>query len=286
MKKELLLTALLCAASLTLNAQIMIFDGTRAQADSIGEMRLLVQYATCCVPDTLNPEKLTEETMMLEIGHQVSKFHSYTKFFCDSILRADFANKASQETINSHMKQYGTSKLSERIFKGYPAGKITTLDDVAGITRLRCEEDHECPQWQLSAESDTLLSYLCHKAECDFKGRHWTVWYAPEISVSDGPWKLCGLPGLILKAADSQGHYSFTATGLELCHTPRPILFDGKKYETVSRKDYRKVHERYAADPVGFITNSHPNVRITIKDESGNPARNPRNMPYNPIERD
>ena len=97
--------------------------------------------------------------------------------------------------------------------------------------------------------------------------------------------KLCGLPGLILKAEDSEGHYSFTATGVEQCHTYRPILFDGKKHEPMNRKAYNKVHERYYADPVGFITGSMPNVTVKVSDEHGNATKNPKNVPYNPLER-
>lgn len=213
---------------------------------------------------------------MLEVGKNLSKFYSYTKYVCDSVLAVDFANKASQETINEHLKQYGTSKLSERTFRGYPAGKVTTLDEIAGISRLRCEEPDERPQWKILAENDSILSYLCGKAECQFKGRTWTAWFTTEIPVSEGPWKLCGLPGLILKAVDSEGHYSFTATGIEQCHTDRPILFDGKKHEPMNRKAYNKVHERYYADPVGFITGSMPNVTIKVSDEHGNATKNPK----------
>ncbi len=243
-------------------AQIIVSDGTKIQNDTIGEAQILVQYETRCISNTEKPENVTEETMMLEVGKNLSKFYSYTKYVCDSVLAVDFANKASQETINEHLKQYGTSKLSERTFRGYPAGKVTTLDEVAGMTRLRCEETDERPQWKILAENDSVLSYLCSKAE----------------------W-LCGLPGLILKAEDSEGHYSFTATGVEQCHTYRPILFDGKKHEPMNRKAYNKVHERYYADPVGFITGSMPNVTVTIKDEHGNATKNPKNVPYNPLER-
>ena len=59
-----------------------------------------------------------------------------------------------------------------------------------------------------------------------------------------------GLPGLILKATDSQGHYCFTASGIELCHNRRPITAGLKNYEAVSRKQYRKIHERYYDDPI------------------------------------
>lgn len=119
-----------------------------------------------------------------------------------------------------------------------------------------------------------------------FKGRRWIVWYSPEISSSEGPWKLFGLPGLILKAEDNRGHYLFTCTGMEQCHSYRPILFNGKDYEPVNRKAYNKIHERYYADPVGFIMGNTPNVRITIRDNQGNEARKPKNIAHNPLELD
>ena len=229
-------------------AQIIVSDGTK------------IQYETRCISNTEKPENVTEETMMLEVGKNLSKFYSYTKYVCDSVLAVDFANKASQETINEHLKQYGTSKLSERTFRGYPAGKVTTLDEVAGISRLRCEETDERPQWKILAENDSVLSYLCSKAECQLKGRTWTAWFTAEIPISEGPWKLCGLPGLILKAEDSEGHYSFTATGVEQCHTYRPILFDGKKHEPMNRKAYNKV------SPLRLVMNTamQPRTRKTF----------------------
>lgn len=63
-------------------------------------------------------------------------------------------------------------------------------------------------------------------------------------------------------------------------------MYAGKNYEPMNRKAYNKVHERYYADPVGFITGNMPNVKITIKDSQGNPTSNPKNLPYNPLERE
>mgnify|MGYP006914996122 CR=1 FL=1 len=37
---------------------------------------------------------LRKKLMMLEVGKNLSKFYSYTKYVCDSVLAVDFANKA------------------------------------------------------------------------------------------------------------------------------------------------------------------------------------------------
>ena len=76
-----------------------------------------------------------------------------------------------------------------------------------------CEEKEEMPEWTLLPDTTTLLSYSCQKAICHFKGRNYTVWYTLEIPVSEGPWKLFGLPGLIIKAEDDKKHYTFNCTG-------------------------------------------------------------------------
>ena len=80
-------------------------------------------------------------------------------------------------------------------------------------------------------------------ATADFRGRRWTAWFATDIPVSDGPWKLGGLPGLILEAYDKGHQYTFTAVGLERV-AKEPIVFTrrgGKNgYRTVDRRAFLK----------------------------------------------
>lgn len=57
-------------------------------------------------------------------------------------------------------------------------------------------------EWELVDENKTIEGIPCRKAVADFRGRRYTAWYAPSITNSDGPWKLGGLPGLILEAHD------------------------------------------------------------------------------------
>ncbi|WP_455636250.1 GLPGLI family protein [Parabacteroides sp.] len=253
------------------------------RAKPIDETRFTVQYQTTSVADTLHPEKKDEETMMLKVGDKYSVYYSYAKFLTDSVLEADKAAGASQDVIKEHLQQY-SSKINAQVYKNYPAGKTTTLDALAA-SRFRCEEKEERPEWILLPDTMTILSYPCRKATCHFKGRDYEAWYTPEIPKSEGPWKLCGLPGLILKAQDSQTHYTFTATGIELSRDKNPILFGGNDFEPINRKNLQKAYERYAADPLGYIALTSPQVKVTVTDDDGK-AYQPKNMPFNPIERE
>ncbi|MGN0053560.1 MAG: GLPGLI family protein [Bacteroides sp.] len=285
MKKHLLLFALWWLAATTATAQFKVFmPEPKCTPDTLGMAQLLVMYDMRSYIDTSKQRKPLEEEAILEIGNGLSKFYSYAQFVCDSVYADDVARKAPQETILGHLNQYSNYHLTEVVCKNYPSGQCTVLETVAGSTRLRYEEKTELPQWQLTEETDSVMGYACQSAECSYRGRRWKVWYTPTIAVGEGPWKLCGLPGLILKAEDSEGHYLFTAKGLKQCQPPRPIIAKLAIHEAVSRKQYDKVHERYWNDPVGFVSGNNPNTTMEVTDEHGNPVR-PRGVAHNPIER-
>lgn len=285
MKRLAFITSfLLCMLSAVAQLNVRVYNLDEVfKAKPIDKLLFTVQYRTSFVNDTLAPENRTEETMMLKVGTKSSVYYSYSLFHMDSLVEADKAAGASQEVITEHLKLGGGS-ISYRIYKNYPAGKTTLLDQLAA-SRFLCEEPAELPEWTLSSDTATILSYFCRKASCHFRGRDYEAWYTAEIPRSEGPWKLQGLPGLILKASDSQKHYTFICSGIEKSDKEEMIQFTGYGYEPVSRKDLQKIHKRYAADPIGYITETSPGMTITVTGEDGQPYR-PRNTPYNPIERE
>lgn len=100
------------------------------------------------------------------------------------------------------------------VFKNYPkTGRLTYTDNV--MDDYVYEEDMPQFDWELLDGDTVILGYTAYKALTKYRGRTWTVYYAPDISVSDGPWKLCGLPGLILFAKESEGIFTFEAIGIE-----------------------------------------------------------------------
>jgi GLPGLI family protein len=64
-------------------------------------------------------------------------------------------------------------------------------------------------KWELKDEYREIDSLQCAKAVTLFKGREYVCWYCPEIPVPEGPWKLGGLPGLIIEAYDTGDNLHF-----------------------------------------------------------------------------
>lgn len=253
-----------------------------AQSKIIDRALFTIQYEAHIVGDTLHPENRTEATMWLKVGTTRSVFYSYARALIDSILEQDRAAHAPREVINEHLRQY-SSPIAYQVYKNYPAGKVTFLDAV-GASRFRCEENNDCPSWQLLPDTATIAGYPCRKAACRFKGRDYEAWYTLAIPRSEGPWKLYGLPGLILKASDSQGYFTFTCTGIRSSPPDDPIRYPGKNYEPVSRRQLQKIYARYAADPLGYIAQTAPHIQVNVVDEDGKPMR-PKHTPFNPIEK-
>ena len=285
MKKLVFITGFLIISlhAVVVNAQMaltIVNPNEKVNEEPIDDVQFIVQYQAKMMPDTMKPEKIMDESMILKVGTKSSLYYSYTRFVTDSLLKEQIMKSGNGMIRRERSEDMGI--ITYQIYKNYPAGKVTTLDKIA-INRFRCEEDNEVPAWELLTDTMTILSYSCQKAVCNFKGRDFEAWFTPEIPRSEGPWKLQGLPGLILKVADSQGHYSFECTGL--INAEEKIMFGADGYEPISRKNLNKVYERFTTDPVGYVTSSSPNVRIVIKDESGE-DKSVKNMPYNPIERD
>lgn len=66
-------------------------------------------------------------------------------------------------------------------------------------------------QWTITDEQKVIADYTCVKATVSYRGRDWTAWFTPEIPLAVGPWKLHGLPGLILEAYDATGECTYKA---------------------------------------------------------------------------
>ena len=137
-----------------------------------------------------------------------------------------------------------TGNLDE-IYRNLEQGKFTTYSTVMG-THYLITEDITIPEWTMYEDPTiTVLGMECKKATTNFRGRYWEVWYTEDIPISQGPWKLCGLPGMILKA-NSPKFMLIEAISIKNKNL-EPVTFYNYlnyKYAPIDRIEYlKKVHK-------------------------------------------
>ena len=99
--------------------------------------------------------------------------------------------------------------------------------------------------WTINSDSImNILGYDCILAQADYHGRLWKAWFTPEIPLHDGPWKLHGLPGIILKADGGDG-FSIEATEIGTTPLPVPEVYSKGNYGKSERKKILADHEHF-----------------------------------------
>ena len=142
---------------------------------------------------------------------------------------------------------------------------VMKVCDTAGMEQYVVEETIENIDWTIVEDSvKKVLGYDCIMATADYHGRKWTAWFTPEIPLQAGPWKLAGLPGLILEADADNGVYSFVATGIQ--NTTRQIsqVYLADRYEKVSRKDLLKAQRSFLDNPLGQINAKYGDKGVVV----------------------
>lgn len=66
-------------------------------------------------------------------------------------------------------------------------------------------------KWDIINEYKTISDFKTQKAIGLFRGRKYIAWFTNEIPIQYGPWKLNGLPGLILSVSDNKNEVMFSA---------------------------------------------------------------------------
>jgi GLPGLI family protein len=100
--------------------------------------------------------------------------------------------------------------------------------------------------WTLRDSTRVIGGYTCRAAEGVCRGRRYFVWYTPDVPVSNGPWKLHGLPGLILEGTDAEHEVAFVFESLEM-PAPKnasPTPTDHfKKHRHISFREFEREYE-------------------------------------------
>ena len=248
-------------------------------------MKCLYRYVY--LNDTLTG-KTKDDLLILQIGKSISKCFSHYSNQVDSLSALPNGDMIIGKMINDAMNngefmrgKYPHKRLKTYIYKNYPEGRMTVTDGLI-LQDYRYVDSLHTQTWTMGDSTREVLRYTCQQATADFRGRRWTAWFATDIPVSDGPWKLGGLPGLILEAYDEGQQHVFTAVGLERVKD-EPIIFnrsfgDNQKFEQTNRLEFLRSKKKSLMDFNGYIQ-----MDTDIDLSQGNPQKV---MRYDLLERD
>jgi len=268
----------------------LLLTSVVAYSQVVDHAQLEVLYHFEAVFNRSEPERRTTDETILLIGDRYTAYFSFMNFIRDSLRRANPAEYGAQimtsdgriltrrpgetaEELTARggagttivpartrlpLNPFGTghSFINRRTNEVVVSQRIVNMQTTR-LDDLRYTETLENPAWTIRTETQNIIGYHTQKATARFGGRDWTVWFTPDIPVSEGPWKLRGLPGLILKAETADGEFSLTATSV-VRGTSRPIVKNEERiYRNVPKRDFFRLKTNGLRNPHRPIEFNH-----------------------------
>lgn len=269
MKKSLILLAFMSIIA-NVNAQWW-----KPQHHYYDTVEYVVMYELTFREDTAHLDCYRTENHMLSIGKKrdVSSFRGYGTYRHNMELKKAGDSGLTEELIKTGrigkvFSDVPSSAIRCSIFKNMTSKNITTIDHIYMQGMYEYEESFNAFNWQITAETDTINNYVCQKAICDFGGRTWEAWFTSELPFSDGPYKFCNLPGLILNVADTENHYSWKFLSIE---RPSELMM---VYEVINdriqttKEGFFKLQKRYkVSHTIGDATTNNDFVKKAVEYE-------------------
>jgi len=250
---------------------------------SLKKYKLLDKSNTECiythiVEDVVLKEKRAHNYILL-VGPKYSKYTDYGVFQVDSVT---FDTGKKEWTFKEHYDltaSYSIESMYFDIIRKIGSNKLTFIDAV--VIDKYIYEDSVSFKWKIGKEKMTVCGYPCRKATCVFRGRKWEAWFTNKIPVSLGPWKFCGLPGLILRVNDDKHEHVFYATCVRKVSSP--IREFERDYVKSTREKVNMAIKTYRENCATFWGSSV----LAPKDMNGKTAKIPsKRLFFNAIEKE
>lgn len=166
---------------------------------------LSYKYELSAKTSKTNPENIKITTCSLDILDDMSVFYDQNQYE-----RNKLAKYPNQEL--SRQERAGLGLSYRPIFKWMVISQDNQnkfLSQVDSDFKYMTVEPIELITWTIDPQTSSWNEYTVQKATTTYAGRDWTVLFTQDIAVNSGPYKFNNLPGLVVKAWDSEDHYIF-----------------------------------------------------------------------------
>ncbi|WP_372643809.1 GLPGLI family protein [Ancylomarina sp.] len=273
---------LLTTLSILLTCSMAYCQSEVDNHEAIDMAKLQCTYQFSYQMDSTNSKRVRHEKMVLLIGEKCSKYKSYNSIITDSLVR-DFDKRGiPPQIVVSDMSIFPKTKFNHQIFKNDPKGSMSVFDRVFK-DKFVYNEPLSIFKWEILSDTANVSGYTCQKATTSYRGRNYEAWFTTEIPISDGPYKFNGLPGLIVKIADTKKHYVF-----ELISATKPpmgtLIYIPTYPKTIcsSREGFRKAKNDAKQDVIRRLEDmgghfANPEDRKKAKERAMTKARRTNN---------
>jgi len=205
--------------------------------------------------DSLNKENVEKEIMNLDIIKEGSNFYSALLLTRDSLFNAEIEKGKVSQSVVIDMRKIQKAKVNFRVSKDYP-NLETVYHSSINATNIALKEQNKI-NWTIFPDTRSIQGFKVQKATTTFGGRNWIAWFTNDIQIQDGPYKFCGLPGLILNIEDEKGDHIFNLVGSKKLNY-KPLLIDSKMKEIfLTNEKFNKLWNEYKKDPAKNIKLIH-----------------------------
>jgi GLPGLI family protein len=153
-------------------------------------------------------------------------------YFTDSLfmyneINPEVRDGAEVKKENENVGEIKISSSDPYVFEfiHYNYSRLDFISERVFINKIKYQKKDSIPNWEFVDEKKQIGKYTCQKAITKYCGRIWIVWFTTELPYPYGPWKLHGLPGLIMEAIDADKKYSFEFESISM-----PTIFIGTKF--------------------------------------------------------
>ena len=260
-----------------MNRNILFIFLSLAAIGALAQQKADIEVSyTAHHPNLRNGKDDMTNQYVLLVGGDESKFFSPRTEYIDSLNstpdgQVEYKEMTRAANLGGKMKDMPRSDGSYYVVKSGQRNTFTYYDKV-GTERYYYEEEIPDIEWEVGDSTKTILGYECFEATADFHGRKWSVWFTPEIPIVAGPWKLSGVPGLILEATAEGGQYGFVADGIQKTDKIITPVYLANEYEKTDRIKFLKANRNFNDNPIGSINAQFAGRGISIgrvKNENG-----------------